>query len=240
MSPSRSRRYIWNPSPMTEPRHELKYVYDGARSYSLQQELVVDGFALRRSYPDRVVRNVYFDTVGLSCYAESLAGVSKRSKLRLRWYGEMTNAESATVEVKRRLNQLGWKDQYRVGALTFDKGNWRLLRQRLRSALPPKAWLLFDRLQMPVLLNSYKRSYYETLDSKVRLTIDRDLIFFDQRLRSAPNTRFDRYEFAEPIFEIKCSVEDRGLASRIAKRLGLRRVRMSKYCTGVGQFVGER
>lgn len=43
---------------------------------------------LRETYPLRQVNNLYFDTPHLSSFNANQVGISKRQKLRLRWYGE--------------------------------------------------------------------------------------------------------------------------------------------------------
>jgi hypothetical protein len=239
---STERSYSESIEPKTatrlEPRYELKYVHDSAHLLMSDEQILGVHFPLKRSYPDRNVCNVYFDTIGLRCFAESLAGISRRTKLRIRWYGILHDAIAPTLEIKRRYNQVGTKEQFSIGDINLHDHTWSYIRSGVRGTLPAEAWRVYDCFTAPVLINSYRRSYFESLDGRLRLTIDRDLEFYDQRLRSRPNLNYGRQKVGYTIIEVKCSVQNRGLATTLTKRLGLRRVRMSKYCLGVEQLVG--
>lgn len=220
------------------PRYELKYVQDRAHPLLSDEQLLGVEFPLRRSYPNRRVCNIYFDTVGLRCYAESLAGVSRRTKSRIRWYGDPRVVREPVLEIKRRYNQVGTKEQFPLENFSLQANSWRSIRNMVGEMLPPGAVRVYDAFTDPVLINSYERSYFETVDGRLRLTIDRDLSFYDQRLRSRPNLRFNRQAVSHTIIEVKCSVENRRLATTLTRLLGLRRVRMSKYCLGVECLTG--
>ena len=220
-----------------DPRYELKYVHDRAHLLLSDEEILGVQFPLRRSFPNRTVCNVYFDTIGLRCFAESLAGVSRRTKARIRWYGAVENAVKPKLEVKRRYNQIGTKEQFAVPTINLEDHSWSDIRRSVRGSLPAEAVRVYDTFSATVLINSYRRSYFESMDGKLRLTIDRDLEFYDQRLRSRPNLNYDREKVGHTIIEVKCAVENRSLATALTKRLGLRRVRMSKYCLGVERLV---
>lgn len=221
-----------------DPRYELKYVHDSAHLLQSDEQILGVQFPLRRSFPNRTVCNVYFDTIGLRCFAESLAGVSRRTKTRIRWYGAVQDAINPKLEVKRRYNQVGTKEQFALPDINLAANSWSDIRKSVRDRLPVEALRVYDTFSAPILINSYRRSYFESLDGKLRLTIDRDLQFYDQRLRSGPNLLYDRAKVGHTIIEVKCAVENRGLATSLTKRLGLRRIRMSKYCLGVESLVG--
>ena len=42
-----------------------------------------------KSYPDRYINNMYFDTVDLANYWNNVDGNSQRLKLRIRWYHDL-------------------------------------------------------------------------------------------------------------------------------------------------------
>jgi SPX domain protein involved in polyphosphate accumulation len=218
-------------------RSELKYLLDRSRAIEVGRNSA--GLALRETFPSRLVCNIYFDTPELSCYAESLAGFNDRTKLRIRWYGSRENPTSPVLEVKRRRNDVGWKEQAPLSEMNLLESSWRDLHRRVYEQLPGNLKVMFGRLRYPVLINSYERRYYETLDRKLRLTVDSELTFFDQRARSKPNVTFDRHRFEHTMVEIKCSVKNRGRVDEMSNALGLRRVRLSKYCVGVERILGR-
>ena len=72
-----------------EERHEVKFAaYATAIRGMLRHWLHMHPAGFFSPYPERQVNNVYFDTWDYRAYAENLAGVSERSKVRYRWYGD--------------------------------------------------------------------------------------------------------------------------------------------------------
>ena len=55
---------------------------------------------LSKSYPDRWVNNIYFDNINLDLFNQSIEGISRRTKVRLRWYGDFHNIENSILELK--------------------------------------------------------------------------------------------------------------------------------------------
>ena len=71
----------------TELRHEVKFAAYAIEYESLCHWLRMHPSGFVKSYPDRQVNNVYFDSWDYRAFAENLAGISQRSKVRYRWYG---------------------------------------------------------------------------------------------------------------------------------------------------------
>ena len=98
-------------------RHEVKFVGSATRRSSIEGWLLGHQACFRSAYPPRRVNNFYLDDFELSTYEENLTGVSRRTKIRFRWYGESAEEVAGTLELKRKRNRLGWKEHFRVPAL---------------------------------------------------------------------------------------------------------------------------
>lgn len=212
-------------------RIEVKATLDERRLHVLDAWISAHPFGFIQPYPDRWVNNVYFDTPSLAAYEENLAGVSTRRKVRLRWYGDSRIPATAALEVKLRRNALGAKRRAPVVLESSDSVTWRELRGQLRdqvtgSTAADLAWMC-----EPVILNRYLRTYLVAERSDIRVTIDRELRFVDQRVSASP-----RYEPAHElqgciVFEMKvpASLDPRSALRNLPMRLS----RHSKYAIGV-------
>ena len=220
-------------------RHEIKLVADETDYHSVALAVRLHPAAFREAYPSRWINSVYFDSLGLDACMDNLAGISRRTKVRFRWYGDLHGFESGTLEFKRKRNQFGWKDRFEVaGRIDLRASSWRQLRSHIRSGLPSSALELYDRNMLPVLINRYCRDYYISADGKVRITLDRGLRIFDQRTRPAPNLSFESPLAHTMVVETKFAVEDRGRAQEVLQSLPIRVSKNSKYVRGVLSITG--
>lgn len=183
---------------------------------------------LRQIYPDRQINNIYFDSIGLQCYHDNVDGIAERKKFRVRWYGDDVRViENPNLEIKYRVNEVGSKKIFPVADFQlFDLNN---LNKEIHQVLENKYQLV------PVLLNSYNRSYYGTPDGKFRITVDRNLRYFS----FLSSNRFVRYTTEEHavVMEIKYEMEDDVYTERVTQHFPLRQSKSSKYVTGV-QLTG--
>ena len=186
------------------------------------------------AYPSRQVNNLYLDTPEASCLNDNLLGARERSKLRFRWYGTDSCAVQGNLDLKCKLNQLGWKVRCPVPmTLDLEAITWDECMQRLeRCATGVIAhWLsLVDR---PTLLNSYVREYYESMDREIRITVDYGQRFYEQIPYAAPNVTIRSPVTSTVVLEVKC---DSGLHRRLSNVLSglpLQVERNSKYVNGL-------
>ena len=156
-------------------RYELKY-YLTDRDYGLFCNVIHEhpaGFT--KSYPDRIVNNIYLDSPDLDSWHETQYGLSVRKKYRIRWYGEWERMQYPVLEIKRKANQLGTKETHHLESISFSSLKNVIEDIKHHYSLP-------DYLIMSS-SNSYIRSYFESHCGIYRITIDRDLnfgsIYFD-------------------------------------------------------------
>ncbi len=214
-------------------RRELKVTVPGPDRRAVLTRVRSLVPALTLEHAPRQVTSVYFDTPNYACYQSSTAGLTRRVKLRLRWYGEGSVASNLVLELKQRAGQQGWKTRHPVHGRDLQNMSWSELRSRVLAQLPPRDALLLAPLRVPVLLATYRRHYLSTRDRRVRVTVDCGLRYLDQRNRSYPNFVFDSVATNLSIIECKLEHGTDLSAARILEPLGVRWTRFSKYCYGL-------
>ena len=83
-----------------EYRNEIKFLLYGVSRKTLFIQYKLSSLLLSKTYPDRWVNNIYFDNINLDLFSQSIEGISKRTKVRLRWYGDFHNLENPVLELK--------------------------------------------------------------------------------------------------------------------------------------------
>ena len=215
-------------------RYEIKMQTEPLMLPQLRSWLRVHSAGFYNAYPDRQVNNVYFDTPYLSSFAENLAGVSARRKMRLRWYGKEMDNIQATLEIKCKRNLQGWKNSQSLSRrLNLHNTSWIDLIKSIRGELKPDIQSRLDSAFLPVMLNHYQREYYLSFDAKVRITIDFSQVVYDQTLYAFPNLSFPVPLSDKVIVEIKADkIHHRSLSEMIAE-IPLQVSKHSKYAFGM-------
>ena len=218
-------------------RYEIKFRIPGHLADQANHMILGLPF-LRRSFPKRRVNSAYFDTPDAQAALDNLAGVSDRTKHRLRWYGDAEKFDRSIYELKIRNGRLGSKQAFESGVanlsnLPASTQSWPVTHsnEALRRLLASAPTL------SPVLMVSYERDYFVGQDG-IRLTVDQDLIFRDMR-QGVPKV-------ARPlddglmIVEVKFPPTARNAARDFVQSLPFRPMRNSKYVLGLsclGQSV---
>ncbi len=215
-------------------RLEIKYVAHEAYLDHVLLWLRLHPAAFFRPFPERWVKNVYFDTWDCRAFAENLAGASARSKVRYRWYGSSAMPDAGALEIKRKRNFFRWKLLYEVAEAPYRPGaSWQEIRQALLASLAPEGRRWLEGNPLPVLINRYRRRYFLSADGRIRATVDTALGIWDQRFDSHPSYRRRANQPAVVVVEFKFGRRDRHLASDIIRSMPLRVSRFSKYASGI-------
>ncbi|MFT4664399.1 MAG: SPX domain protein involved in polyphosphate accumulation [Polaribacter sp.] len=205
-------------------RYERKYRLEITHLSVVEQIVKNHPASFTKAFPDRKVNNIYFDTPSLNCYQDNQMGVSQRKKFRVRWYGDAeSTVENPTLEVKIRDNALGYKEVHELPS--FDLDHLYPLTRNVNSQFGNLMKL------QPVLYNSYERSYYESFNHKVRLTIDREMKF-----RSAcvsPLSNQTVMEDPAVVVEIKYASNLETWATDMMQYIPFRMTKNSKYVNGI-------
>lgn len=217
-----------------DARHEIKFAAYAIERAGLEHWIRMHPAGFINPYPDRAVNNIYFDTWDYRAYADNIAGVSERSKVRYRWYGNSLGPDAGSLEVKQKRNHFGWKLRYAVAEAPYHEGySWHDVRMAMRAHLPIDAQLWLLQNPLPVMINRYNRQYFATTDGSIRVTIDTSQRVYDQRMGNRPN--FTRAGITQDtlVVEFKFSRAHRRDAVRILENIPLRVGRHSKYMNAV-------
>ena len=215
-------------------RIEVKFVVNDIYHDILLNWLHLHSEGFTSPYPDRWVDNIYVDTYDLAAYAENLSGVSSRTKVRYRWYGESVYPDSGTLEVKQRRNLFGWKFRFKIDKSPYIEGSsWRTIRELLLDQLPPEGKRWLDANPLPVMINRYFRKYFISGENDVRVTLDSRQKVMEQRFKAYPNFTHSANIPEILVVEFKFDRKHYDKASHILQGIPVRRGRHSKYITGV-------
>ena len=219
-------------------RREIKFIAYEVEYPYIKNWLMLNSAGFSKSFPERQVNNIYFDSSNLSAYYENLSGQSYRTKIRYRWYGSALLPDKGTLEVKQKKNCFGWKSRFEVpNSLIKKHYSWQESSCFLDKQLPLEGKLWINRFPIQVLINRYKREYFISFDNKVRVTIDTMQSVWDQLGKSLPNLHFKTNHPNLIIIEFKFDNRFRKYASDIMQGIPLRVGRYSKYVSGVRSLI---
>jgi len=206
-------------------RYERKYRIENQSLGFVEQMIRHHPWGFRPLFPDRQVNNIYFDTPGMTCYKENVAGIAERKKYRVRWYGGLTESEGTKnqLEIKIKNNALGDKERYAFPG--FSLSIWNKLGTLVANSLSRPLSLV------PTLLNSYQRSYYGLATEKFRITIDRKLGYCP--LIQENQQPEIRHLDEAIIVEIKYDETLEAEANQVLQYIPFRATKNSKYVTGI-------
>lgn len=237
-------------------RYERKYRIEELDRYAIRS--VIDGHpvSFRTLFPDRQINNIYLDTRDMSYFRENLSGVGQRRKYRIRWYGsELEQVSKPVLEIKIKDGELGEKISAKLP--DFSMGAFpdvqKVVRENMlalsaaapavtdpktivfsgsgesASPVPRRPFPMHD--LVPVLVNTYRRSYLISNDRRFRLTIDWDMHFYGMGQKFQPYRNFSRDHAV--VVEVKYEAEDDAFYSGIGQHIPFRLGKNSKYVNGI-------
>ena len=71
-------------------RYELKFVLNESQLSHLL--VLIKQYGFKKHFPKRTVNSIYFEDYNFSSIKDNLSGISKRKKVRLRWYKKNENS----------------------------------------------------------------------------------------------------------------------------------------------------
>lgn len=202
---------------MNENRVEKKFVFGKYTEDFLKKILITNGFA--KYFVPRQISSIYLDTLNFDFAKDNINGVSRRKKIRFRWYND--DYSKIYLEEKNKQNFFVKKNISKA----IDFVNQKDLVQNLK-----KYFLNLDKINNNfnyqfVLKTNYLRSYWISNDKKIRATIDTNL-------NTSPiNNLSRRLELNETILELKFSPSNENFFRNlfIQNNFNLRSKKYSKY-----------
>ncbi len=208
-------------------RYERKYRIENQHYLQVLQEIMSIKGAFSSAYPDRWVNSIYLDNMNYGALRENLSGVSNRSKYRMRWYGEdFYEIPNPILEEKVKTNLLGYKNLQKLGST-------KLSTENLRACLDINQ--LKDLGIEPMVMIRYLRTYLESYDHRVRITIDRNLQY-----RGVNNYEIDPFQEYDDaiILEIKYDQDIEEEIEDILQSVKYRLTKNSKFVSGMMGYWG--
>ena len=222
-------------------RYERKFVAEHISTAQTEAVIKQNSAFFVPVYQPRRINNIYLDTPGLDCYFDNLFGNGHRWKVRVRWYNNIFGeVESPILEFKIKKGWVGTKRSFKLPSFKidrnyFDAKQWQEI--FLEAELPDDVKAKLAGTQ-PVLLNTYERSYFSTLNKKFRITIDNQLEYYNLR----PTWNHFQFKFKEElktVVELKYNQEWDSEAEKITNQFPFRLDKNSKFVSGMNYFRNE-
>lgn len=224
-------------------RFEIKYQIPPELIQGLVPEFLkytdVDPYA--KNLPDGAytISSLYYDSQGLDCYYQKLAGVKKRKKLRIRFYdAQLTPQSLVFLEIKRKHDFIILKDRL---ALTLENCYDVLYKNQIPKNLNPDdkktldefLWTKFYNGMYPQNMVIYQRKpLISKVDPDFRVTLDYNLHSFRSSWltdRSVPL----KVNPETAILEVKFNNILPAWFHQIIQRYSLSHMPFSKYCNSL-------
>ncbi len=224
-------------TPLLRQRFERKFlIYPYSRS---EAEMIIrlHPAVFSPIHKKRQINNLYLDTSSLSFFYDNIYGSAHRKKFRIRWYGDLFGEINHPVlEIKVKDGFIGRKLSFPMIPFIFGPGfaTADITKVFRQSEFP--AWVHNELINLqPSLLNTYHRSYYQSINGNFRITIDDRLQYFEVF------TLFNEFERdcsapTEVVLELKYDMDQDDIADEITNHLPFRLMKNSKYINGILLF----
>lgn len=217
-----------------EFRYERKFAMQDLSRHELEAMVRLHPAAFSEIYHHRCVNNIYLDWLDCRAYLDAVEGARDRTKVRIRWYGELfTNVHQPVLEIKIKRGLVGTKRSFPLRPFSIGPGfEGRALAGLFAdSELPPD---VYEQLRSvtPVLANRYTRQYFRSADRRFRITIDWEMLFY--RMQAGRNSFC--HGWSDPnavVLELKYNRCDDEVAPAVVRAFALRLTKSSKYVSGL-------
>ena len=185
-------------------RMEVKFFAPHHDVSTLRKLLEGNGRKLVYNEPVSTVRSIYFDDVLLSSCQANIGGDGIRQKTRLRWYDSLEPQQDMFLEFKWRNFEITGKHRHALFAeRPLAEMTYREIVEELIAVAPKER--VADLLGgcEPIVIVEYKREHFAARNSPLRVTLDYDLVFYDQTGKNRISTSFPHTMTESVIIEAK-------------------------------------
>ena len=218
-------------------RKEIKYIVPLGKALAIREQLdrllQIDEHCADGPY---LVRSLYFDSANQIDFAEKLAGVINRKKVRLRIYDK--DASLCKLEIKQKTDDRQQKLSLIISAsdaAEISHGNIKVLKKYFdTSATSLKAYgIMAQGLYRPVAQIAYDRLAYKYSMCDTRITLDMNVRSSESNLDIfSPDVRYVPIMREDAVLEVKYSGKLMGFLSALLAQFHLTQGTFSKYCAG--------
>ena len=219
---------------VNEYRNEKKFLLYKVSRKALFFQYKLSNLLLSQSYPDRWVNNIYFDNINMDSFNQSIEGQSKRTKVRLRWYGDFHNLKNPLLELKSKIGHKNIKKSVMIkDKLIYGKSLSQFFNNLINSKGLPESFRYLLKELRPVLANRYFRSYHLSANNKYRVTTDTSLSFVNL-ITSSLNSLYWKKQKDVSIVELKFKKSDDHIVNFMTETCSRYRMsQISKYTYGL-------
>lgn len=225
-------------------RFEFKYQMPLSQAEGMIPEFLkymdFDPYGINLPNNAYTVTSLYYDSVGLGCYHDKIAGVRTRKKIRVRTYEPKVNSQTPVfLEIKRKYDTVVVKDRLKM---TFDQSKKLIEDNQMpdlkldnhdTQTLDEFMWLKNKNSMIPQDMVIYKRkSFISKVDKDFRVTIDYDLRTYLTNSVDQKGTEL-MVNPGMAILELKFNNIMPFWFHRIIQRYSLQQRPFSKYCSAL-------
>ncbi len=216
-------------------RLEIKIPYN-SQHYYLMERVLNSIKNIKTQHPKRYINSIYFDNIYNHIANDNLDGKSKRTKIRLRYYGKNIKT-NCFLEIKKKDNKFGQKNIINLKKKIddLDVENMFKIKNNIFKKVfndPFISKYIAKDFLTPQLNISYLRNYFYA--DNVRITHDKDIRFKPIGI-SKINTR-NVYNDYLNVLEVKFETINTASAMKILDQIPLKPKRFSKYLRGLSVF----
>jgi len=220
--------------PDNKWRYETKFFVFNVDRISVENIILQHHALFSEIHYERYINNVYFDYLGFNNFKDNIDGSANRIKYRIRWYGELiTEIEKPVLELKIKKGLVACKKSYHLNKFELSGDlDLKMIRDVIVKSEIEENTKFSMQDQLPVLLNRYRRKYFESYDRKFRITVDDEQSFYKFNLLN--NKYLQRHVDSDNvIIELKYNKEFESEADQITNRIPFRLTKSSKYARGI-------
>ena len=206
-------------------RYEKKFVINKLDKNQLINLLKFSSLNFIKHYSDRKVNSIYLDDNFKSSFYENIDGDNRKSKIRLRWYGDQNKISSLNLEIKKKISSLNYKSISKINIAKSIYLNKKFYKEKIYRIFKKKNFKLNFSAISSV---HYLRTYFISTKIPVRATIDSNISYIN--VKSRPDIqKFSR----NLILEIKYSKKFDSILRHYLKNLKFRVSKNSKYINSI-------
>lgn len=218
-------------------RFERKFINSDLDINKTEQIIKMHPALFSEIHLRRYINNIYFDSPSLENYYENSFGKARRSKARIRWYGDLfQKIKNPVLEIKNKNGLTGYKQSFELPAFEFTQQfDTKQLKTIFEQAKLPCD--IYNKLlkSVPTLVNRYSRKYFADFSRNYRLTTDTEINYYN--IKAGKN--FINYKVTDNkniVIELKYDFDKDEKAKYITDKLPFRLTKNSKYVNGIEFF----
>ena len=214
---------------MNDFRYETKYTLNDLQLDKFKKK-VFNQFHFRKKYPDRMISTIYLDDPYLTNAKENIIGLSKRKKIRLRWYNN--EFEKIKLEKKIKNNRYNFKKIYEMHMKNLDTNE---ISNEIEKISKKDLDLLENKNLFFIVGVKYYRKYYENIYG-IRITLDSNISFsLINNCKNFLDLKFyKKYNFNIAEIKFKTNLLDK--VNSIYSSIDKSPSRNSKYLNGLAYY----